>query len=401
MAHPKARIKPELLEWARTTAGMTPTEAVGKLGLELTKLQAWESGTDAPSIPQLRKLANLYKRPLAVFYLQEVPVGFMVLRDLRRLPGMGLRRLPSSVMLETRRASQRRALALELLEDVGEVPRRFELGAQVNERADDVGARVRQALQVSIEDQVRNREATGRASYRLWRERIEQYGVLVFQAMRMDGDEASGFAIYADLLPVIVVNRADPPTRRTFSLLHEFVHLMIRVSGVSDHHIDDLRPPEDQSIEVFCNAVAAATLIPGDHLLANAVVAGRRRSSEDWTDLEIEELARDYGVSREALIRRLLTCGKTTRAFYLTKREQYVAEFRAQRERQREQSSDEGIPRNMPQETVGNFGRPFVRMVLENYHGDRLSLNEVSAYLGLKTKHIAKLEELARSPVEA
>jgi Zn-dependent peptidase ImmA (M78 family) len=43
---------------------------------------------------------------------------------------------------------------------------------------------------------------------------------------------------------VIAVNRKDPPTRRTFSLLHEFAHLMVRISGVSDLEADAKRPPK-------------------------------------------------------------------------------------------------------------------------------------------------------------
>jgi hypothetical protein len=35
-------------------------------------------------------------------------------------------------------------------------------------------------------------------------------------------------------------------------------------------------------------------------------------------------------------------------------------------------------------------------MVLDNYHQDRLTLSEVSGYLGLKVKHVPRLEELLR-----
>ena len=52
-------------------------------------------------------------------------------------------------------------------------------------------------------------------------------------------------------------------------LLHEFAHLMVRVSGVSDLETDAKRPPEDQRIEVFCNHVAAAALIPREALLSD------------------------------------------------------------------------------------------------------------------------------------
>lgn len=394
-ARTKALVKPEVLVWARTSAGFAVAEAAVKLNIDAERLAGWEAGEDAPSIPQLRKLADLYKRPLAVLYLQRVPTEFQVIRDLRRLPGTGFRRLPPELFLEVRRARQRRELALELLDDLGDAAPAFALAAALDEDPEAVGARIRVALGVSNEDQSRWRDADGRAAFNGWRNRIEEAGTLVFQATRFTSEEASGFALSEDLFPVIVINRKDAPTRRTFSLLHELAHLMLRVSGVSDLDADDHRPPEDQAIEVFCNRVAAAALIPKDWLLREAHVAARGASATDWTDGEISGLARTFSVSREVLLRRLLTFGRTTDAFYRQKRGQYLAEFQAQRQRQREQGSEKGMARNMPQETVSNFGRPLVRMILGNYYQDRLTLSEVAGYLGIKTKHVIKIEQAA------
>ena len=225
---------------------------------------------------------------------------------------------------------------------------------------------------------------------------FEGAGALVFQTTRFSSEEASGFAIAGDVLPIIAVNRNDALTRRTFSLLHEFAHLMIRISGVSDLETDASRPPEDQPIEVFCNQVAAAALIPRDVLLQEARVVAQGQRSENWKDDELSDLARQFNVSREALLRRLLTFDRTTADFYGKKRAQYIAEYLAHKARQKTQSDAAEMKRNMPQETVSNFGRPFVRMLLGNYYQDRITLSDVSGYLGLKVKHIPKLEQAAR-----
>ena len=89
----KALINPALVTWARETAGFELAEAAKRLDIDEARLAAWEDPTsdDAPSVPQLRKLAALFKRPLAVFYLREAPPQFEVMRDLRRLPGTGVR----------------------------------------------------------------------------------------------------------------------------------------------------------------------------------------------------------------------------------------------------------------------------------------------------------------------
>jgi Zn-dependent peptidase ImmA (M78 family)/transcriptional regulator with XRE-family HTH domain len=367
----EALIKPELLVWARSTAGFSLAEVGEKLRLERDRIDAWEVGNEAPSIPQLRKLAELYRRPLAVFYLQAVPAAFQVIRDLRRLPGAGFRRLPPDLLLEVRRASQHRALALELLDEAGEQPPAFALSALPTDEPEAVGGTIRAALGITPDVQARWRDADGRTAFNEWRSRIESVDVLVFQTTRVAPEDASGFALAEEVLPVIGVNRKDAPTRRTFSLLHELAHLMLRVSGVSDLDTDAARPPEDQSIEVFCNQVTAAALIPRDILLGDPRVAQHGGRSAEWADNEISDLSRSFGVSREALLRRLLTFGRTTDEFYRRKRAQYAAEFQVQRERQRSQPPEEGIPRNMPRETVSNYGRPLVRIVLENYYQNK------------------------------
>jgi Zn-dependent peptidase ImmA (M78 family) len=170
---------------------------------------------------------------------------------------------------------------------------------------------------------------------------------------------------------------------------------MIRVSGVSDLETDAARPPEDQHVEVFCNRVAAAALIPRDVILAEARVVTQGARSANWTDAEIRDLARQFNVSREALLRRLLTFDRTTDEFYRQKRAQYMAEFVASQKRKKENTGATEMKRNMPQETVSNFGKPLVNMLLDNYHQDRMTLSEVSGHLGLKVKHIPKLEEVA------
>jgi Zn-dependent peptidase ImmA (M78 family)/DNA-binding XRE family transcriptional regulator len=396
-ARVKSTINPALLTWARETAGFTPAEAAKRLKIDEERLGAWEdpADDDAPSIPQLRKIASLFKRPLAVFYLQEAPPRFEVMRDLRRLPGIGARSYSSAVQLEIRAANERRELALELAGDLEQEVSKFTLSATMQEDSEVVGARIRAALGITTDLQLQWRDNDGRAGFNAWRGRIENLGVLVFQTTRFPSDEASGFAIAADTLPVIAVNRNDALTRRTFSLTHEFAHLMIRVSGVSELETDVARPPEDQRIEVFCNSVAAAALIPRDVLLAEPRVVARGVRSVNWSDAEISDLARSFNVSREAVLRRLLTLNRTTDNFYRQKRTQYIAEYLASQKRKKEKAADAEMRRNMPQETVSNFGKRLVNMLLDNYHQDRMTLSEISGYLGLKVKHVPKLEEVA------
>lgn len=396
-ARVKSTINPALLTWARETAGFTPTEAAKRLKIDEERFAAWEDpeNEDAPSIPQLRKIAALFKRPLAVFYLHETPPRFEVMRDLRRLPGVGARSYSPAVQLEIRAANERRELALELAADLEQEIPTFTLNATMQERPEVIGARIRTALEITTDLQLHWRDIDGRTGFNAWRSRIESLGVLVFQTTSFSSEEASGFAIAAEALPVIAVNRNDALTRRTFSLVHELAHLMIRISGVSELETDVNRPPEDQRVEIFCNSVAAAALIPRDALLTEPRVVAHGARSANWNDSEISDLARNFNVSREAILRRLLTLNRTTDNFYGQKRAQFFAEYLQNQIRKKEKATESEMKRNMPQETVSNFGKRLVNMLLDNYHQDRMTLSEISGYLNLKVKHVPKLEEAA------
>lgn len=393
-----AKVKPEILRWARVSAGFSLSEAASALAKTEDILASWENENDsaAPTIPQLRKLAQVYKRPLSVFYLQEVPQDFQVISDFRRLPGSNSRHFSPLLTQEIRIANQRRELALELLSDLDEEQKPFSLAFGLDVDPEKAGEIVRDFLLGDTNTaKAYGVDATGRKGLKWWRERIENAGALVFQAARIPSEEASGFALAYNVLPTIVINRKDAPVRRLFSLVHEFVHLALRKSGVSDLDVDAPRPPEDSALEVFCNRVAAAALMPAKVFLAEPVTVAHG-TAMTWREDEISLLAGRFNVSREAVVRRLLTLQRTTQTFYKAQRDKYAEEFRQSQMSARAAASPLPIPRNMPQETLSNFGRPFVEMVLGNYYQDRLTLSEVSSYLGLRVQHVAKLESRLR-----
>lgn len=387
----KATINPAVLVWARKSASYQTATAAAKLGIEEDVLLTWEKGDDQPSIPQLRKLADLYKRPLAVMYLPEPPLAFQALHDFRRLPDTGVRGYSPSLAYEVRLAHERRQLALDLLAEDGDEPPKFTLTTTITTPVETAGAAVRKALGVDYNTQANWRDT--RVAFHAWRAGIEELGILAFQASRIDSDEASGFAFYGTTLPFVVVNRKDVWGRRVFSLLHELAHLMLHQSGVSDLEAEGHRPPGDQRVEVFCNQVAAAALMPKERFLSEAILQGTGDGPREWPDDTIRALAATYAVSREAVVRRLLTFGRTTEEFYGRKRREYAREFEAKKQRDKEKLGDKGIPRNMPRETVADAGRPLVRMLLSHYHADRLSLAELSGFLGVKARHVPGIEQ--------
>jgi len=219
-----------------------------------------------------------------------------------------------------------------------------------------------------------------------WRTALESHGVLVFQTSRVDLDEARGFSIAERPLPVVVVNGGDPPNGRVFSMLHELVHVALRSGGICDMEERAKRPPEEDRVEVFCNHVAGAVLVPRDALLSEESI--EKGTSGSWPDDALTRLAVRYGVSREVVLRRLLILGRTTESFYKRKRAEYAEEWRL---RQKEQKGF--APPDVM--ALGRVGRLFAQLVLESYRQKRITSSNVADYLDVKLKHVDSIERQA------
>ena len=82
----EAMITADVLRWARETIALPLEEAARKLKVKAKQLAEWEAGTARPTINQLQLIANLYKRPIAIFFLPKRPADRRPPRDYRRLP---------------------------------------------------------------------------------------------------------------------------------------------------------------------------------------------------------------------------------------------------------------------------------------------------------------------------
>lgn len=392
MATIRANANPELLAWARKSLGMDIAEAARKIGgknFNQDHIEAWENGEAQPTVKQLRKIAKVYKRPLATFFLSEFPTDFTIPRDFRRLPGDGLFELSSALRTQLKRAEERRELALELYDELGEQAPEFPIQATLDEDPEVLGGRIREALGVTLAEQAGWRDRQRYKALNQWRSRMEEMGVLVFQFSEVETQEALGFSVAAETVPVIAVNRKLRLNGRIFTMLHEFVHLALRQSGLCDIDENLNRRPEEQRIEIFCNKVAAAALVPAENILAEAVVTARPAQAQDWDDDTVNLLAEKYSVSREVIVRKLLTLGRTTEAFYRRKRGEYQRQLEAALRQQRPGSGFE----SPAVKVVSIDGQGFVKLVLECYHHGNITLSDASSYLGVRIKHLPTIEQ--------
>lgn len=386
----EAEVEPAILTWARSTAGISVEEAARSLQTRAERVIEWEAGSRHPSMAQLRKMAALYKRLLSDFYLPAPPEEDPMPHDFRRLPGEVANLYSRVLRHQLRLARQRRELALDLAAELeANLPTLPHFGLQLSADTEETGAQLRVFLGITWKAQQTWRNP--RASYNAWRASLERAGILVFQVTGVRPAEMLGFSLGERPLPVIGVNRNLHVNSRTFTLLHEFTHILLERSGICDIDESAQRPPEEQRPEIFCNAVAAAVLVPRDALLAHEVVRVFPGNPRDWSEDELSRIGRDFGVSNEVILRRLLTAGRTTPAFYAERRAMWGRLFDPP---DKAPELDTDFKRNMPQEVISDLGRPFTTLVVDSYLNSYTSLSDVSRYLGLRADKVAKVREL-------
>jgi Zn-dependent peptidase ImmA (M78 family) len=362
---------------------MTTEVAAEKFGISAERLSAWESGGEKPTFAQLRRLATVYKRPLAIFYLQEPPKGFAPMHDFRRAVKPAGSPNSPELTLEIRRAHDRRDWALELFEQIEEQPRELAGALALGTDPETAAAEVRRILKVTLSDQVVWR--TDYEAFRQWRTLIERAGILTFQANDVDTTEARGFSISERPLPVAVTNIKDAPRGRIFTLLHETTHILLRDGGICDLHESD----QDQRsrVEAFCNHVAGAALFPKNAFLKTNTVLAHKKGDIAWVDEELKELSRHFGGSREAALVRLLALGLTTQAYYEEKHEGFLRQYAEQRERLKGGFAP-------PHEVaLSSAGPTFTSLVIESFNRERITASDVSDYLQIRLKHLAEVQQ--------
>lgn len=382
----EAEINPQLLVWARKSMGMAISEVAIKMKISEQKISDFETGANKPSIPQLRKLAKFYKRPIAIFFLPEPPLTFDSMKDFRKVFDIELLQQSPALSLEIRRAHYKREIALELANEINEEIQTFTDSIAMSEDYETISNEVRKSLSVDIEKQFSWKD--NYEAYNSWKAVIESKGVLVFQTnhtSRIKVGEMRGFSISQKKLPVIVINSKDSIRGKIFTLMHEYVHLLLHNAGICDLANYEKPATDEEKIETFCNMVAGGVLVPSNYLL-NEDVVRKQRSRESWKFEDLDLLSKRYYISHEVILRRLLILNRTTQKFYEQKREQFLRHYK-----KLEEEVSEGAPPYY-RLVIRNNGVSFIKLVLNAYYQEAINTSQLADYLGMKLKHLHQIE---------
>lgn len=376
-------IQPAVMRWARESIGMSVADVAARLKRQTTEIEAWESGDTAPTYAQLESLAyDLYKRPLAVFFLPSPPKEASPKQEFRTLPEEDLASLSRDTYLHLRKARAYQLGLAELYEGINPAQPKIWREVRLN-LGDDLPSKAQKIRTVlGINAEVQASWSRDENALKVWREAIEKRGVFVFKDS-FKQNSISGFCLRDGEFPLIYINNSTTKTRQIFSLLHELAHVLFDMNGISKFdtsYIDGL-PKRERAIEVFCNAVAAEVLIPSalfEHRTRNAP-----HSVDNLPDTFFSDLAHTFGVSREAILRRFLDRGRATKTFYETKASEWA------------QQKKEGTDGGSWYASKGAYlSDRLLREVFARHLRGQISQEKAADFLGVKPSQVPGLEEL-------
>lgn len=367
---------PDVLRWARESTGYSVSDAAGRIGVPWWRLEAAEAGADYLTLRQAEKAAKAYQRPLATLFLPSAPTEEPQEAQFRRLPGAPSPPWPPEMRLlarRIRRRQQRAAEIYELLDDAAPwLASAKELRQHDLQRLRHSG---RSLFVLPLEEQTAQALSSDRYSVlRTWVDAVEELGVLVMQDGSLPLELMRGFAALDPDVPAVVLNNKDDPRARSFTLVHEFGHLVLQALG------DDGGPEG----ETWCNDFAGSVLMPSPEF------EGTYADTQGSDVVErIDELARQFGVTPLAAAVRLgrlavLSSSASTTAI--------------ERIRGRAGAGPSGTGGNYYVNTVAEFGPTYLRLVFEGVDSAVLTYPTASGLLeNVKVNNFDRLREtLAR-----
>lgn len=282
-------IKPEMLVWAYERAGYNLQEAVRLC----PQLDSWLHGRAQPTARQAEKYASKFYVPFGFLMMSVPPIEKPIIPMFRK----GKRNSPGSInVFDTiNQIAMRQAWMSDYLRENGQDPLPF-VAKYKGLDLDEMVSAIRSILDLeelwaeqfrSSDDLVRNLAA-----------RIEDKGVAVsFNGVVGNNthriisvEDCRGFSLVDEYAPFIFVNNSDAKQAQYFTLIHEFVHILI---GYGSSYGQDSVNLTTEENERYCDEVAARLVAPVSAFEAY------------WSGLEsVDKMAGKLRVSHTVIARR-------------------------------------------------------------------------------------------------
>jgi len=371
-------VEPTVLIWARESIGMGIEDVVKKIkGITTDTIREWEKkdGVAKPTFAHIERLSTIYKRPLGAFLLPAPPKETPFPTDFRTLPSKEKQPLKPKTYLAIRKAKRFQYSAIELIKELGEESKKLFIKANLSDNPETLAEKMR--IQFGVKEFPSSVYFTKEAALDEWIKTLENNGILVFQISITMNKKIRGFSLIDEDIPVVVLRRSDETSAKIFTLFHELAHLLLREGGICDLEESDI------SHEKFCNYFAGAFLVPKDRLLNHSVVKANEKIRE-WPENFLKDIAWDFKVSKEVILRRLWILDLTTKEYYHKKHEEWEGKYK------------EPFGRGKKDEIkicLQERGKKYISMAFDAYERKKIDGVGLADYLGVTSDKISKIKE--------
>ncbi len=377
MTSVEALITPAVMKWARESMGLRLDEAAKKIGRPVEDVEGWEDGSRRPTMAQLRKASEVYKRPMAVFYLPKPPRDFTTLRDFRSLPDSETRKFSADLALLIRAVDFRRRWLSDYLVGDGAEPLAFVGSVTLRTPPSQTAQNIRRTLEINTNEI----KGTTADALRYWIGKAEAAGIFIFRSRDIPLDQARGFVMSDPYAPIVFINSRDAQAAQIFTLAHELAHVWLGHSGISNLELSGRTTDQEAAeIERYCNQAAAEVILEP----AEFRQMWPRLGGENLTQ-QIGKAARAFRVSDEVIARRLLQEGIIDNQTYKKVR----AEGKRRWE-QEDQHKKAGPVRHSLRMATRN-GHLFTRTIISGFRSGNISGRDASELLNVKINHFPQL----------
>lgn len=306
----KARIpaNKDVLIWARNRSGLTRQGAAEKIGISETELAQIEAGRESPTTAAFNKMVLVYKQTESTLLLESPPATQPFPKDYRTAQGKQAQ-LSQKTRLAIRDAQELQRYVSEIVSDDPRLIEHLQLPTlTTNNNPENEATKERARIGVPLSTQLSWKQSE---SFDNWRDWLGRKGILVL-LKTLPWEDCRGFSLADhDLLPTVVVNSADIPVARTFTLFHEYAHLTLRTAGICK------LTSAGNNVEQWCNLFASAFLLPAENLRAHATEVNPSAGvNHDWSLARLGRLATHYRVSRSVMALRLQKLGLAIPNYY-------------------------------------------------------------------------------------
>ncbi len=366
-------INPKILRECREQMAYGFEDACKKSGIKT--IEKMEAGEKKPTFKQLAALSKLYCVPKWVFISDQIPEEYKFLsspsfRHIRKSGGADVPAIPRIRQLISKVEGYRRMI-LEYREDLDDpIPQYSDISYNDGDKVMAVAAVVAAAVAVR-----KWLGITESLPFEDIRKLVEQKNIFVFKTSnynhwsKLGTNKFRGFAIYKEVLPMIVINGSDAKNAQSFTLYHELGHILKKKSN-----IDIEFPPNE---EEWCNSFAANALMPADQFRLKI-------SGIDLSELkQIKKLADSFCVSPDACVIRLKQLGEIDSDTCNS----YLGIFR--KERDATKGRNVRVRRQIHKEVLHRFGGIYFQTVWQAYHDDQIGLHKLCKLFEITRTNVA------------